>query len=194
MKDGYELSRSALYLRLLPRQHNTKEGKRHVNSVPVKIRHTKNNLRKKHADANFIFVTKEYLKNTATMFGPDSVLALSIDGKAKVPIGITAAAKQVQIVMHMTYEIRLLDQDFVFATSHKLTPSVYTACKITKSSSKSDFNISYSGPMHIVIRSGELDSSTAYTHGRDFDKLLTLDEFDTITKKDGQVKPSHFLC
>ena len=43
--------------------------------------------------------------------------------------------------------------------------------------------------MHIVIRSGKHDSSTAYTHGRDFDKLLTLAQFDTVTKKDPQVKP-----
>ena len=57
-----------------------------------------------------------------------------------------------------------------------------------KSSSKSDFNI-YAGPMHVVIRSGKYDFSAAYTHGRDFDKLLTLDEFDTVTEKDSQVKP-----
>ena len=43
--------------------------------------------------------------------------------------------------------------------------------------------------MHIVIQSVEHHSSTAYTHGRDFDKLLTLDEFETVAKKDGQVKP-----
>ena len=54
--------------------------------------------------------------------------------------------------MHMTYKIRLLDYVFVVA-SHKLTPSIYAACEITKSSRKSDFNISYSGPMHTVIRS-----------------------------------------
>ena len=48
--------------------------------------------------------------------------------------------------------------------------------------------MTYNGAIHIVIRSGKHDSSTAYTHGRDFDKFLTLDEFDTVTKKDGQVK------
>ena len=76
MKDGYELSRSALYLRLLPRRQDTIEGKRHIRNVPIKIRRAKNNLRKKHADANFTFANKEYLKNIATMFGLDSVLVL----------------------------------------------------------------------------------------------------------------------
>ena len=85
------------------------------------------------------------------MFGPDHVLIFSIDDKAKVPVGITAATKQAPMVMHMTYEIRLPDHNFVFATFHKLTPSVYATCEITKCSSKSDFSISYSGPIHIVI-------------------------------------------
>ena len=56
------------------------------------------------------------MKNTATMFGPDSVLVLSSDDKAKIPIGIRAATKQTPMVMHVTYEIRLPDHDFVVAT------------------------------------------------------------------------------
>ena len=35
--------------------------------------------------------------------------------------------------------------------------------------------------MHIVIKSGKHDSSTGYTHGRDFEKLLTLAKYDTVT-------------
>ena len=102
IKDGYELSRSALYLGLLPRRQDTIEEKRHVKTVPVKVRRTKNNLRKKHADANFTFATEEHFKNIATTFGPDSLLVLSTDDKAKVPIGITTATKQAPMVMHMT--------------------------------------------------------------------------------------------
>ena len=47
--------------------------------------------------------------------------------------------------------------------------------------------------MHIVIQSGKYDSITAYTHGRDFDKFLTLKEFNKVTKKDGQIKPISLL-
>jgi hypothetical protein len=188
-KDGYELSRQALYLRVIPKRKDSADGKKHVRTVPVKIRRAKNNLRRKHVDADFTFATKEYLKNIASMFGPDSVFVLSVDDKAKVPLGITAATKQAPMIMHMTYEVRLPDHDFVVAPSHKLTPSVYAACEIKKSSSKSDYHISYSGPMHIAIRSGKHDSSTAYSHGRDFDQLMTLEEFSGIAKKDGHVKP-----
>lgn len=43
---GFNISRSATYIRLLPRRANTREAKRHVVTVPVKltiIRHTKTN-------------------------------------------------------------------------------------------------------------------------------------------------------
>ena len=79
--------------------------------------------------------------------------------------------------------------DFLAATSYKLTPSVYAACEITIYSSKSDFNISYSGLMHIVVQSGKHDSTTAYSNGRDCGKLLTLKESDAVAKKEGHTKP-----
>ena len=41
MKDVYEMSRSDLYLRLLPIRRDTEEGKRHIKTVPVKIRRVK---------------------------------------------------------------------------------------------------------------------------------------------------------
>ena len=96
------------------------------------------------------------------------------------------------MVMHMAYEIGLPDHDFVVATLHKLTPSVYAACEITRCYSKSDFNISYSGAMHIVIRSGKHDSSTVY-QDRDFYKLLILEEFDTVAKKNAKSNQQGYL-
>ena len=33
------------------------------------------------------------MKDTASHFGAENVFALSVDGKAKVPIGVTAATK-----------------------------------------------------------------------------------------------------
>ena len=57
---GYNLSRSALYLRLVPRRADSKHGKQHVRTVPVKIRRAKINIRNRHQHAEF---TKEYLKN-----------------------------------------------------------------------------------------------------------------------------------
>ena len=102
---------------------------------------------------------------------------LSIDDKAKVPIGVTAAKYQSALVMHMTYEIRLPDHDFVKAPKHKLIPSVYGACEIRSSSSEKEAEISYSGPTFITIRSAKHDSSTAYTHGYNFQIVMEKPEF-----------------
>ena len=49
---GFSLSRSARYLRLLPRRGNTSEGYRHVQTVPVKLTRPENNLRKKKQGQN----------------------------------------------------------------------------------------------------------------------------------------------
>ena len=78
-KEGYVNSRQALYLRLIPQRADSREGKRHVTTVPVKLRKGKNTLRNSHAEA--------------------------------------------PLIMHVSYEIH----DFVKATSHKLTRSVYAS-------------------------------------------------------------------
>ena len=109
-----------------------------------------------------------------------------MDDKAKVPIGVTTVTKQAPLMMHVSYENRLPDYDFVKATKHKLTPSVYAACEIKPPSSRADPEITYSGP---TIRSGKHDSSTAYKHGRDFDHLLGLQQFHEIVKFENAVKP-----
>ncbi|GBN05191.1 hypothetical protein AVEN_143021-1, partial [Araneus ventricosus] len=46
-----------------------------------------------------------------------------------------------------------------------------------------------SGPKYIAIRSRKRTTSTAYSHGLDFEKFLELPEFDKITKFDNAVKP-----
>ena len=129
------------------------------------------------------------MKDIASVFGAENVFVLSVDDKAKVPIGVTAASKQSPLIMHVDYEIRLPDHDFVKATKHILTPSVYSACEIRTTSSKVAPEISYLGPTYIAIRSGKHDSSTAYSHGRDFDHVLKLEEFQSIVKNEGEVKP-----
>ena len=80
--------------------------------------------------------------------------------------------------MHVSYEIQLPDHDFGKATKHKLTPSAFAACEIKPPSSRADPEITYSGPTYIAIRSGKHNSSMAYSHGREFDHLLGLKEFN----------------
>ena len=159
-KLGFEdISRQSLYHRLVPRRADSVYGKRHVKTVPVKLAKAKNTTRNRHEDANFTFATKGYMKCIASHFGKDVVFAVSIDDKAKVPIGITAAKLQAPLVMHMEHQVRLPDHNFVKGVKH-LIPSVYAACQIKVPATKKDPEISYSSPRYICIRSLKHDSST----------------------------------
>ena len=62
------------------------------------------------------------MRDMISSFG-SNVFVLTVDDKAKVPIGVTAVTKQAPLIMHVSYEIH----DFVKATSHKLTKSVYAS-------------------------------------------------------------------
>ena len=93
---GYSVSRSALYLRLQPRNQATLEGKRHVNTVPVKLTIPQNNLRKKHPDRMFAIETKGSVDSLCQLLGPRACLSYSQDDKASVALGKTAAKVQGQ--------------------------------------------------------------------------------------------------
>lgn len=187
--DGFSISRSGLYLRLLPHRSNTIEGKRHVSTVPVKLLRTTNDYHKKHIDTNFCFATIRALEKIATVFGPKQVLFLSQDDKSRVPLGLAAANKQSPMLMHMEYLVKLPDHDWVVAARHKLIPSVYAGIVLKDNEIGKAESVGYSGPTYIAIRSGKHSSSTAYSHGMDFKKLLTIDAFNNLTKFEGNVKP-----
>ena len=135
--------------------YDSQKVKRHVRTVSVKLRKTKNTLRNRHADADFTFAIKRLMRDIVSLFGSDNVFVLSVDDKAKVPIGVTAVTKQAPFIMHVSYEIQLPDHDFVKGTKHKLTLSVYAACKNKPPFSRADPEITYSGPTYIAIRSGK---------------------------------------
>lgn len=68
------------------------------------------------------------------------------------------------------------------AGGHKLIPSVYVGIEIKPGDMGNHSAVTYSGPTFIAVRSGKHSSSTAYSHARDFNQLLKLEEFDVITK------------
>jgi hypothetical protein len=122
---GFVLRRSAVYLRLQPLRSNTIEGKRHVNTVPVKLLRAQNDERKKHIAANFAYTTVAHCKEIVSILGPKVCNFISCDDKAHVPLGLAAASKQSPLMMHVEYKVKLPDHDFVVASKHKLVPSVY---------------------------------------------------------------------
>lgn len=189
-KQGFEISRSGLYLRLIPRKATSIQGKRHVITVPVKLAKAQAESHKSHVDSRFASSTIFHLEQIASLLGPNYVLFISQDDKGKVPIGITAANKQAPLLMHVEYRVSLPDHDWVVAPSHKLIPSVYAGIKIEEQGMGKNNAVTYSGPTYISIRSGKHCSSTALSHALDFERVLNLDTFDTITKNEsGSIKP-----
>ena len=179
---GFQISRSAVYTRLMPKRSLSSEGKRHVTTVPVKLIRAQNDLHSKHIDGRFCTATLNHLEEVASLLGPKEVCFISQDDKARVPIGLTAANKQAPLLMHVEYRVTLPDHDWVVASRHKLIPSVYAGIEIQKDGLGKPEAVTYSGPTYIAIRSGKHCSSSAYSHGLDYERLLELEEFDIVTK------------
>lgn len=78
-----QIQQSAVYLRLLPRNSNTLEGKRHVSTVPVRLVRATNDIHKQHADTKFCTSAINYLEEVASILGPNGVLFLSQDDKVR---------------------------------------------------------------------------------------------------------------
>lgn len=193
---GYNLSRSGVYLHLLPRKSKSTEGKRHVNCAPVKLVKSQNDQHAKHPDTNFAKASIRGIEEISSILGDSEVCFLSIDAKARVPIGITAANKQAPFLMHVEYKVKLPDHDFVKAPQHKLIPDVFAGIKINNTpelfgDSKA---VSYSGPTYIAVRSAKHSISSANHHFNDIHHLLSLPEFSEIMlAMDGSAKPVRFI-
>ncbi|CAF3364415.1 unnamed protein product [Rotaria socialis] len=182
---GYDIKRSTLYYRLLPHRSNSIDGKKHVRTVPVRLRKAQNDEHSKHEDGHFATATIRYIKDLAGIFGNDVVFFLSQDDKCKVPIGLPAAKIQAPMLMHLDYRVRLPDHDWTVAPRHQLTPSVYAACMMNENS-----DVGYSGPTYIAVRSAKHDRSDATSHACDFDRLVGLKEFEKSARDyTGHVKP-----
>lgn len=191
---GFKLSRSAVYYHLQPSNIRTLDGKRHVNTVPVKLIRAQNSFHKDHQDSKFAAASINNLNELAAFLGHDEVALISQDDKCRVPIGITAAKAQAPMLMHMQYRVSLPDHDWVIGERHKLIPSVYAGLVVKEKGYGSKEAISFSGPTFIAVRSGKHSSSTAKTHSRDFSRLLNLEEFDDITKsRSGDIKPMFIM-
>ncbi|CAG8621288.1 13386_t:CDS:2, partial [Dentiscutata erythropus] len=170
---NYKLSCSATYLKLIPRWHNTNEGRQHVKTVPVKLLKSQNMSRKSHNDTRFCAALIRNLKEMVSLLGPKCALVISQDDKARISL--------VPILMRLEYRIELPDHDWVVAERHKLIPSVYTILDIQESKYGHADVVTYLGPTFIRICSSKHDSSTTYSHGKDFDNLISEEQLRNYT-------------
>ena len=63
LERGFQLSRSGLYLRLLPINSSSIEGKRHCTTVPVKLIRAQNSAHAHHIDSHFCTATNRALES-----------------------------------------------------------------------------------------------------------------------------------
>ena len=84
----------------------------------------KNSKHTDHVSKNFARSSIKSLEEIAAILEPEEVIFHSMDDKAKVPIGITAANKQTPLLMHMEYQVTLPDHNFVLGSKHKLIPQL----------------------------------------------------------------------
>ena len=139
--------------------------------MPVKLLRPEASLRIRNVDQMYAKSFIDHVREVAKLFGPQPLLFISNDEKAKVPLGLAAATLQASLLMHLEYKVKLKDHSFVVATHHKLNPSVYGVC---------DFNlkgeVTYSGDTFIRIGNGKHDKSSAETHTYDSMKSPGLNE------------------
>ena len=123
---GFKLSRSATYYRLIPANVVHRDAKRHVYTVPVRLRKPQNDLRKSMlmAISRWPPLIKQ-VDELASLFPASLVFYSSQDDKARVPLGLPISKKQTAILMHLEYKVSLPDHDFTVGECHKLIPSVY---------------------------------------------------------------------
>ena len=166
---GYRVSRSGLYLRLEPRNQNTSQGKKHVQTLPVKLVRPQNNLRKGHSDRMFAAESFKAVDKIAEFIGPEACLYSSQDDKSSVPLGVIAAKKQSTILMSVRARVRLPDHDFKVGSKHLLVPSVIAICQIDPKT-----GVTYTGNTYIAVRSAKHNGSTAFSHAEDLARFCEL--------------------
>ncbi|CAG8718989.1 4968_t:CDS:2, partial [Dentiscutata erythropus] len=186
---NYKLSCSAAYFRLIPKWHNTVEGKRHVKTVSVKLLRAQNTARRVHEDTQFCAALIRNIKEMVSVLGPRNILVVSQDDKAQIPLGLAAANKQAPILIRLKYRVKLPDYNWVVAKRHKLIPSVYAILNVEGGKYGNSKAVTYSGPTFIRVYSSKHDSSTAYSHDKDFNELMVEEKLHDYTKMNGQPKP-----
>ena len=87
-KEGFDLKRGSVYLRLLPRNASTKEGKRHILTAPVKLIRPSNSKHSDHPSILFARASINYLEELAGLLGPLEVTFHTQDDKCKYPSGL----------------------------------------------------------------------------------------------------------
>jgi len=124
----------------MPSRALSHDGKKHVVTVPVRLRKLqaiepppkhegskiisiKNKLSFFCLDSHFTGASLKHIKDLAGIFGNDCVFYLTQDTKAKVSIGRPAAKGQAPLIMHLDYEMSSVEPKATrMAARHQFKP------------------------------------------------------------------------
>ena len=172
-ENGYDLSYSAFGLYFWPRNWNTREGKRHIYAKQTKLKLAKaqTTARKKHPAHQHCYTLRQDAKKIASTLG-SSALYMTMDNKAKVPVGVNCATKQTPIMMQMRNEVRLHDHSFVVGPHHKLDPNVYLVSKVERNKIDDASAVKCVGNVYVAVRSVAHNPTTPQSHHYDINCMI----------------------
>ena len=174
----------------MPKRSSSTEGKRHIETVPVRLCKPQNDAYTKHEDADFCFSLANDLNFIASILGSEETIFISPDDKAIVKLGIIAAKLQTAMVMHLSYRVRLPNHDYIVASKHHLIPLVYAFLSVDDKAFGQPSAVSCKGPTAIYIRSGKHDRSNALSHCLDLSDILRSGKFKEYTHNNRGMKKS----
>ena len=197
---------------LIPSGIFTEDGKRHVNSGPVRLRKHRGIEQSKHegenfkrnilqfmphySDCHFVTATLRHIKDLAGTFGNECVFYLIQDRKASVRIGRPSARGHSPFIMHLDYQTSTTNSTPLPPTvPHQLKPMYFFHNKsffvlidlfisrVYASCVIDDTGlIGYAGPTYISIRSAKHDRFTTDSEDVDFDCVVKLKEFERTAR------------
>ena len=74
-------NQTAFFVQVASEKFATKDGKRHVKVVPVKLSRLQSNLRKKHVDSHFAMASVKRARELVSLFSKENVSFLCQDDK-----------------------------------------------------------------------------------------------------------------
>ena len=99
------------------------------------------------------------LEELAGLLGLVDVTFYTQDDKGKVSTGLTAASKQVPLLMDLEYKVTLPDKDCVIASQHKLIPSVIGDLSVQKKVKDIPLKVLYSLFQPCIMRYTNCETS-----------------------------------
>ena len=154
----------------MPGKSDSREGKRHVQAVKMKLVRPENSLHKKNPDRMYAKSFMDDLFDVCELFEPKSVLILSTDDKARVKLSLVAVSLKSPMLISMDYKVLSPYHSFVVGERHSIILSVYGVCDIDEKDC-----LTYSSDTFIRVCSGKYDSSTPLTYTYDIRELFKRD-------------------